>query len=213
MLGDVLLLSKKHKKIAEQLLEHIANLSESRPIIAISGESGSGKSEIAHYLAEVLKENGKKAKLIHIDNYYKIPPQNRKEWRQANGLSSIGDQEYDWDYINNNIMSFKTKTKAILPCLDRLTDQLDQLITDFKEIDILILEGLYAIKAEANLRIMLDITYHNNTKTQLRRGKEQLDDFRLAVLEREHDCVSDLREKADIFITKNFKLRLSCKKN
>jgi uridine kinase len=204
MLGDVLLLTAKHKRIALELVSHVLGLE--RPIISISGESGSGKSEVAHYLAEILKETGKRAKIMHTDNYYRIPPQKRRQWREDNGIANVGFDEYDWDYINSNILSYRTKTKAIMPCLDRLTDQMDQLITDFRDVDVLILEGLYAIKAESDLKVMIKKTYHHNQKAQIKRGKEVLDEFRLAVLEREHVCVQSLKKIVDIFISSKFTL-------
>jgi len=81
MHGDVLLIQKKHIKAAENIVErilsNILNNKLNKFIIAISGESGSGKSEVAHLISQFLKDKGILAKILHTDNYYAIPPKRR----------------------------------------------------------------------------------------------------------------------------------------
>ena len=204
MMGDVLLITEEHKKAAGKIFERLNNIEEEKYIVAIGGESGSGKSELAHVLARQLKDAGSPAKILHIDNYYKISPKERTPWRKEHGFQSIGLNEYDWDMINKNISEFINNEKAILPCIDLLTDQVDQLNTDFNGIRFLIIEGLYSVNAKADLRVFIDLTYHETKKAQLVRGKEPQNEFRLNVLEREHEVVQSLRPQADLIITKQF---------
>ncbi|MDZ7774115.1 MAG: adenylyl-sulfate kinase [Bacteroidales bacterium] len=89
MLGDVLLIEDKHKEAAEALKDIVLKNRKEKFIVAISGESGSGKSELAHSLARKLKEEGIRAKPLHIDNYYKTHPLERNEWRKSHGMESI----------------------------------------------------------------------------------------------------------------------------
>lgn len=207
MLGDVLLIADKHKIAAKEILAEINKLdTQSRPVIAISGESGSGKSELAHCIARELKSNNLRAKIIHADNYYRIHPLQRTEWRKANGISSIGFEEYDWETLNRNISDFKAGKNSTMPCIDIVTEQVDTLITDFSEIDLLILDGLYAIQAEAELKVFIELTYHETKKAQTDRGKEPQNEFRMQVLEREHIVVLSLKEKAHIFINKQYQV-------
>jgi uridine kinase len=204
MLGDVLLIEEKHYKAADQILNLLEDVNEKKYIIAIGGESGSGKSELAHVLAKKIKSTGDLAKILHIDNYYKIPPRERTAWRQENGYKSIGLNEYDWDLINNNINEFLNDEIATLPSIDLLTDQVDQLITNFRGIRFLIIEGLYSNKAKADIRVFIDLTYHDTKKAQLLRGKEPQNEYRLKVLEREHEVVQSLRPLANLIVTKEF---------
>lgn len=205
MLGDVLLIEEKHSTAAEALKEHILANKKEKFIVAISGESGSGKSELAHSLAKAFKEIGIRAKPLHIDNYYKTLPLERNEWRKNNGAESIGHTEYDWDTIYANIEAFKKGEKAEMPCVDIVTDQVDTLITDFSEVEMLIVDGLYAIKTEGtDLNVFIDLTYQETKKAQLRRGKEKVDDFRMMVLEREHQVVVSLKDRADLIINKQY---------
>ncbi|MDY6875805.1 MAG: uridine kinase [Chloroflexota bacterium] len=204
MLGDVLLITEKHKKAAEQIVDRLGRIESGKMVIAIGGESGSGKSELAHVISRRLKNKGELAKILHIDNYYKISPQERTEWRKKHGVESIGLSEYNWDLINQNIAEFREGKESVLPCIDLLTDQEDRLITSFEGIKYLIVEGLYPLKADADLRIFIDLTYHETKKSQILRGKEPQNEFRLQVLQREHEVVQSLRPSADLLVTKDF---------
>lgn len=204
MLGDILLITEKHIKAGEQVVNRLSEIKSEKMVIAIGGESGAGKSEIAHVISRKLKGEGELAKILHIDNYYKVPPRERTEWREKHGVESIGLSEYDWDLINRNIAEFRESKEAILPCIDLLTDQEDKLITNFKGIRYLIVEGLYPLKADADLKIFIDLTYHETKKAQVLRGKEPQNKFRLQVLQREHEVVQSLRPLADLLITKEF---------
>ena len=157
-------------------------------------------------VAKKLKNKGDLAKIIHIDNYYLVPPEDRSAWRKEHGFESIGLNEYDWELINKNIDEFLDNKKSTMPCIDLLTDQIDQLTTDFNEIQYLIIEGLYAVKASADLRVFIDLTYLETKKAQLIRGKEPQNEFRLSVLKREHEVVQSLRSMADLIVTMDYEV-------
>ncbi|GAB1403691.1 hypothetical protein MASR1M74_08690 [Lentimicrobium sp.] len=108
MLGDVLLITEKHENAAKLIVPYILENRKDKFIIAISGESGSGKTELAHVIAKMLRKVNIICKPVHIDNYYRILPLLRTEWRLKNGIrESVGLKEYDWDAINQNIEDFK----------------------------------------------------------------------------------------------------------
>jgi uridine kinase len=204
MLGDVLLITENHRKAAEQIVDRLSDFEAEKAIIAVGGESGSGKSELAHVISRRLKERGELAKILHIDNYYKVPPQHRTEWRKKNGVESIGLSEIDWDLVDQTIAEFRESREAVLPCIDLLTDQIDKLITHFEGIKYLILEGLYPLNVDADLKVFIDLTYHETKKAQIVRGKEPQNEFRLQVLQQEHVVVQSLRPSADLLVTKDF---------
>lgn len=213
MLGDLLLITDGHKKAAKVILTYLDNISGEKLVIAIGGESGAGKSEIAHEIARILKSRGTPAKIMHIDNYYLTSPVDRTSWRKAHGIESIGYSEYDWNAINKNLDDFiNDNEKSIMPCIDLLTDQEDQLITSFRNIKYLIIEGLYAIKAEANLKILIDLSYPETKKVQFERGKEPTNEYRWKVLEQEHNVMQSIRDQADLIVNKDFSLKESTNK-
>jgi uridine kinase len=205
MLEDVLLIKDIHYRAAEDILQKLLPLKPgSKTVIAICGESGAGKSELAHVLGRKIRNAGKLVKILHSDNYYNIAPREKTEWRKKHGIKSIGVNEYNWELINKNIREFREGEKALMPCIDLLTDIEDTLITDFSMIEYLIFEGLYAIKADVDLRIFIDITYHDTKKSQVLRGKEPQNEFRLKVLKREHEVLQSLRPMADLIVSKEF---------
>jgi uridine kinase len=212
MLGDILLINDMHKEAAQaiydRLMEGCSRKGERyRCIVGISGESGSGKSELAHALGKVLKENNIRVKVIHTDNYYKIQPLLREEWRRNKGFDQIGIDEYDWIKIKKTIRDFKEEQECMIPCIDLIPEQVDKLITDFSKIDLLIVDGLYAIKApDIDLRVFIDLTYHETKINQIIRMKEAMSTFRLGILEKEHQAVSSLKPLADLIVDKSYQV-------
>lgn len=211
MLGDILLIGEKHQKAGEILIEMILNQRKPKFIVAISGESGSGKTELAHVIAKGLRKHGIVAKPLHIDNYYRIHPLERTEWRKSNGIENVvGPDEYDWDTILRNINEFKLGTVSTGPCVDLVTEQIDQLTTEYSKIDMLIIDGLYAIKTpQVDMSVFIELTYHETKKAQVVRGKEPQNEYRMSVLEKEHKEVQALKPLAKVFIDSDYKIRLA----
>jgi len=210
MLGDVLLITEKHQKAGEIIIDQILARRKSKMIIGISGESGSGKSELAHVIAKGLRKHGIFAKPLHIDNYYRILPLERTEWRKKNGIENVvGYGEYDWETINRNIQEFREGKISTGPCVDLVTEQVDQLTTDYSTVDMLIVDGLYAIKTDGmDLHVFIELTYHETKKAQVVRGKEPQNEYRMAVLEKEHQMVQALKPMADILIGMDYEVKL-----
>lgn len=210
MLGDILLINDMHKDAAKVIREYVQKDRKKkgrryRYIVGISGESGSGKSELAHALGKLLKQDKIRVKVIHTDNYYKIQPLLREEWRRNKGFDKIGLDEYDWVKIRKTIRDFKESQECVIPCIDLIPEQVDKLITDFSKIDLLIIDGLYAIHADdIDLRIFIDLTYRETKINQILRLKEAMTDFRLQILEREHRSVESLRPLADLIVDKTY---------
>jgi uridine kinase len=208
MLGDVLLITEKHQRAAAKMVELILENKKDRMIIAISGESGSGKTELAHTIAKSMRKHGIFAKPIHTDNFYNTLPLKRRAWREKEGIENVvGYNEYKWDEINQVIQDFKAGKVSQMPCVDLVTEQVDQIITNFAEVDMLVVDGLYAIKTEGiDLRFFIDLTYlQTKTKhTKDIRGKEVMDEGRWATLKQEHKMVRSLLPKAHYLITEAF---------
>lgn len=212
MLGDILLINDMHKSAAESIFEVVMKdldrkNNRYRYIVGISGESGSGKSELAHSLGKRLKQENIRVKVIHTDNYYKIQPLLREEWRRNKGFDKIGIDEYDWVKIRKTIRDFKEEQECVIPCIDLIPEQVDKLITDFSKIDLLVIDGLYAIDApDLDLRVFIDLTYQETKINQIIRLKEELNTFRLKILDREHQAVTSLKPKADLIVNKAYQV-------
>lgn len=210
MLGDILLIQEKHKKAGEAILKKILQIKKEKFVVAISGESGSGKTELAHVIAKSLRKHGIFAKPVHTDNFYTTHPLERRKWRTKEGIENVvGFDEYKWDEINQVIDDFKNNMVSEMPCVDLVTEQVDILITDFEEVDMLIVDGLYALKAEQiDLRIFIDLTYLETKEkhTKDARGKEVMDEVRWATLAQEHKMVQSLKPLANLIINKEYEV-------
>lgn len=209
MLEDVLLIADKHREAAAVIVEEILkNNTKDKYIVAISGESGSGKSELTHVVAKEMRKHGVFAKPIHIDNFYNTLPLERTEWRIKNGIENVvGLGEYKWDEINKVVDDFKNSRTSSMPCVDLVTEQIDTLTTNFYGIDMLIIDGLYAINTEnVDLRVYIELTYRETKKAQKDRGKEPQNEYRMRVLEQEHQQVLSIKNKADLFVNMDYKV-------
>ena len=219
MLGDVLLINDQHKSAAKVIMERVLadknEIEKNNPgykfVVAISGESGAGKSELAHSLALLLKTSNIRVKILHTDNYYRVPPLERREHRIRNDYKSVGFDEYDWELLHDNIEDFRNDRQVFIPCIDIITEEIDQLFTDFSKIQLLIIDGLYAIRTDdIDLRVFIDLTYHETKINQMLRCKEPADGYRWKVLEREHRHVRSLKPLADLHVDGNFDVVDSC---
>ena len=206
MVGDVLLIADKHERAGAPIVDRINGIAADKAVSAIGGEYGSVKYELAHVVARALKDQGRLAKILHIDNYYTVHPQDRAALRKEIGIDSIGLGEVDWALLDRHLAAFRKGENAVLPCIDLLTDQIDELHTDFAPIKVVIVDGLYPLHVDADMRILIDLTYHDTKKAQLLRGKEPQNEYRLSVLKREHEVVQSLRSLADFLVTPEFNL-------
>ncbi|HPE33612.1 MAG TPA: hypothetical protein PLI65_02335 [Bacteroidales bacterium] len=205
MLHDLITITPQHESSAKMVFDKVLELRNGNPrgkmIITISGEVGSGKSTISIVLGRLLTNQGIRAKIIDLDDFYKIPPLERRAWREKHGLQSIGYEEYDWKKVYQNISHFLQNKVCSMPCVDLITNHVDELITDYKGVDLLIINGLYSLKIkEADLKVFIEQSYDKTIEYQHYSLKEKLDSYRLKVLQREHEVVNSLKGLADFFI-------------
>ena len=201
MLNDILIINKAHEIAAKTIFDKVMAERKEKYVITITGEVGVGKCEVSHVLGKLLKNEGIMVKIIHMDDYYKIPPAMRTDWRKKHGVRRIGYEEYNWELINRNLEDFRNNSESMLPSVDLMNDQVDMITTNFDQIDMLIINGLYSIRiASANLKVFIDLTYKDTFDEQKATGKEPMDEFRLKVLEREHEVVQTLKPEADFYV-------------
>ncbi len=205
MLNDLITVTPQHESAAKLILDKIIEkrfgLESEKMMITISGEVGSGKSTVSVVLARLLKKKNIRAKILDLDDYYKIPPLERRQWRIKHGIKSIGYDEYDWDKLKQNIADFYMNRTSALPCVDLVTGYVDELKTNFEGVEMLIINGLYSLKLEqADVKVFIELTYDETLAAQKYSQKENLDDYRLQVMKREHEVVQSLKSYADFYI-------------
>lgn len=200
MLNDKITVTNNHQLAADVIIENLEGKLKPKFIIAIGGEVGSGKSTLSFALAHKLKKMDIRSKIIDLDDFYMIPPLERKAWRRSHGIDSVGPNEYDWGKIIHVINDFMEDNLSTMPCVDLITDYVDEVQTNFKGVDVMIINGLYATKlSEANMRVFIELTYDETKEAQLFGDKEEMTAFRKLILEREHQMVQQLKTGCDLF--------------
>ena len=208
-LGDILVITDNHKKAAHEITDLVLESHTGEKIsIAIGAESGAGKSEISHVIASSLFKSERQLKsfIVHTDDFFVLPHKERNELRRESNLDSVGPSEIDFDELNYVLKSFKAGGQILIPILEFITSSAYKLLVEFKDVQVLICEGLYAPMLDATYKMFIDLTYHDTRDFQIRRGKEVADEFRSKVLEKEHQAVSGLRKSVDYLITKDYSL-------
>jgi uridine kinase len=210
-LGDILAIKEEYKKVGDQISEIVLKNfpRKEKLIVAVGGESGCGKSEIAYVISDNLFKSAYELRsfILHVDDFFLLPRKERNELRVQTKLEFVGISEINQDELAYIIKKFKEDTGlTLIPIYDILTSTQYKLVVNFQNIPVLIAEGLYANSIEADYNIFIDRTYHDTKKFQIERGKEVMDEFRFGVLEREHQAVSQLRKRANFIINKDYSL-------
>jgi uridine kinase len=209
-LGDILVITDNHRKAAREITDLVLESYRGEKIsIAIGAESGAGKSEVSHMIAKNLFKSEKQLKsfIVHTDDFFLLPHKERNELRRQTNLDSVGPSEIDFDELRRVVTSFESGSEIQIPILEFITSSAYKLLVDFKDVQVLICEGLYAPLLDVTHKMFIDLTYHDTKQFRDQRGKEVVDEFRLNVLEKEHQTVSTLRRRVDYLITKDYSLK------
>ncbi|NOY50801.1 MAG: hypothetical protein GXO88_09605 [Chlorobi bacterium] len=205
MQNQIITISEKHKAAAHLIYDRIKDDISPKYIVTVTGEVGTGKSTVCYLLGRLLKEQGLKVKIMELDNYYKIPPNERREWRKKHGIDAVGSDEYDWEKIYETIQDFKNNKVATIPYVDLFTNYVDKLTTDFNGVDVLIIKGLYSIMCkESKYKVFIELSYEEAKSKNYFVDDEEIDDFRLQIIHKEQKVVKKLKEGVDYFVDFDF---------
>ncbi len=205
MQNQIITITDKHKAAAHLIYDRIKDDISPKYIVTVTGEVGTGKSTVCYLLGRLLKGQGLKVKIMELDNYYKIPPKERREWRKKHGIDAVGSDEYDWGKIYGTIQDFKNNKVATIPYVDLFTNYVDKLTTDFNGVDVLIIKGLYSIMCkESKYKVFIELSYEEAKSKNYFVEDEEIDDFRLQVIHKEQEVVKKLKEGVDYFVDFDF---------
>ena len=181
-----------------------------RPVIAIAGESGSGKSVTASALARCLSASGIPAAVLHQDDYFVRPPRANHEHRMRD-LSSVGPQEVNAALLQSHVEHFRgARDGVVVPRVHYPTDCFLTASVDFGPVAVLVVEGTYALRlVTADVGIFLEAT-HDDTHERRRIRNRDIDAPIIGqVLAIEHTIIGQQRELARIVIDRAFSIRPS----
>lgn len=210
MIGDKIDLSVVEWEMIEQLVGVLLPTIEERGgkyVISIAGESGSGKSVLAHALAQKLKERGIPTAIIQQDDYFRYPPITNDRLRRQN-FNHVGTQEVNLTLLDDHLKRFKEGAAVIEKPL--VIYQEDKIVTeklDSGGTQVLIVEGTYvSLLNQVDTRIFIDRDYHQTYADRMRRFRDARDAFIEKVLEKEHRIIAAHKKLADIIITPEFQI-------
>ncbi len=210
MRGDKLLIRKYHTSLArriEKLIKSEILSSTSRYVVTIAGESGSGKTEIAHELKRFLEKDNIKTITIHLDDYFRYPPKTNYEMRRRD-ISRVGSGEVNLSLLGKDIRKLKDpKTTSLKKPLSYFEeDKIKSETIKCNTVKVIIVDGTYTtLLKNADKKIFLARTYKETRKARLARKRDRIDSFDAKILKIEHGIISRHKKLADIVAGKDYK--------
>jgi uridine kinase len=182
-----------------------------RAIIAIAGESGSGKSVTAAGLARELTAAGICTGVLNQDNYFHRPPRTNHEYRLLD-LRHVGPHEVNLDLLQSHADAFRDGREISGPLVDYPSNRFVVQEHDFSSLGALIIEGTYVFRLrDIDVRIFLEAT-HEDTRERRRVRARDIDapiiDQILAI---EHALIAPQAALAHIVIDQDFAIRVGSK--
>lgn len=178
-----------------------------RLVIAVAGESGSGKSVAASSLAHELALAGYPPHVIHQDDYFVRPPRANHEFRLQDVQANVGPHEVRLSLIADHIAAFRTGQDAVAPLVDYANDCFVTQPLEFSRSTVLVVEGTYVLRLEdLDVRIFCSATHEETRARRKARARDVDDPIIDRILDLEHDLIAPTGTSADLVI--DAKLRL-----
>ena len=204
MIGDKLVITDYHRHGAQQIMNAISQKLDqgAKFVVTVAGESGSGKSEIGHCLAELVNRRGKKSFVFGQDDYFKLPPKTNHQ-RRLEDIDWVGPSEVKLDLLDQHVSDLKQGLTEPLskPLVYFAEDRIGSESIKPEAIDVVIAEGTYTSLLEnADVRAFIDRNYRQTKKARLTRARDPDVDFLEKVLEIEHQIISKHKARANVII-------------
>jgi uridine kinase len=211
MKGDKLVIQEWHIKAARRIMKLLfpqITKSQNRFSITIAGESGSGKSEIAAVLSDLLSEKGIKSIILQQDDYFVYPPKTNAKMRRKN-IGHVGLSEVHLELLDENLKDItEGKSEIEKPLVIFDEDRITKETVKLEGIKAVIIDGTYTtILKNAHQRIFIDRTYVDTRKARKQRAREEQDEFLEKILQIEHRIISSHKPQADIIVTNNYEVK------
>ncbi|MBK7219930.1 MAG: adenylyl-sulfate kinase [Saprospiraceae bacterium] len=207
MIGDKVQLNEKYLHPARLIYNKYQGLIKPGFTLSIAGESGSGKSTLALALQHVLHENGQKAMVLHMDDYFKLPPASNHN-KRIEDIAWVGPGEVHLDVLQNHLEAFKAGAPKIdKPLVFYAENEIKSETLEFTGTDVLLIEGTYTATLQVDLSIFINRTYLDTFADRVKRARDPITPFVEQVLEIEHEIIARQGEMANVIIDKNFEIK------
>jgi len=206
MLGDKIKLKPKYFEPAQQFLDLVMPLT-SKTTICIGGESGSGKSTLAKAIQKLLNEQSIQTCIIHMDDYFILPPKTNHEAR-LNDIKHVGPSEVNLELMKEHIAAFSNGDKAIdKPLVDYEANNILKETLLIEDKSVLIAEGTYVnLINNFTHNIFINRNYKHTYEARIQRARDPIIPYNERVLAIEHEIISKFKSKADFLLDLNYQI-------
>jgi uridine kinase len=178
-----------------------------RLVIGVAGESGSGKSTAATQLAAALNARDIPTAFINQDNYFLRPPRTNHAFRLQD-LSHVGPHEVQLALIGEHIAAFHAGASIVAPEVNYPANRFDTVTRDFAGLQVLIVEGTYALMLDGlDVRVFLEATHRDTHDRRMARNRDIWEPIIDTILDIEHRLIAPQGDGAHWLIDREFHLR------
>ena len=211
MRGDILVIQEYHKRAASEIISQIIERvrgKNTRYIITIAGESGSGKSETSEAIAEEFEKYGIKSVILGQDDYFILPPKSNNTKRREDPDWLGPHVEIKLDLLDQNLKdAIRGKNEITKPLVDYDANIIDEETICLEGIMVVIAEGTYtSLLKNVDTRIFISRNWIDTLEHRQKRnrGNEAGDPFIEQILATEHKIIAGQRQLADFVITNGY---------
>jgi uridine kinase len=209
--GDVLVIEEQHRRAAAEIavaLEGAIRIAGRRYVMAVAGESGSGKSEVANALADRLRQDGIPSVVLGQDDYFALPPRSNDARRRTDPEWLGPDVEVRMDLLQANVDAARGGAAAIdKPVVDYDADSIANETVRLEGVEVVIVEGTYvSLLRHIDCRVFIDRSRLDTLEHRRKRnrGREVHDPFVEGLLATEHKIIAGHRQLADFVVERDF---------
>jgi uridine kinase len=211
MKGDILVIEEYHKRAAKEIVPQIVESikgKNTRYVITVAGESGSGKSETSQAIANELENYGIKSVVLGQDDYFILPPKANDTKRREDPGWLGPHVEVRLDVLNQNLKdAIQDKSEIKKPLVDYDANTINEETICLYGIKVVIAEGTYtSLLKYVDTRIFITRNWLDSLEHRQKRnrGNEAGDAFIEQILATEHKIIAGHRQLADFLITNEY---------
>ena len=215
MQGDTIIVEEHHRKAAEEIVPMILDTIKAGPgkyTITVAGESGSGKSETATAIAEVLARENIASVIFQQDDYFVFPPKSNDRARRED-ISWVGPQEVNLALLDRHLQYFLNgNVRTTKPLVIYGEDAIKTEVLDMENAQVAIAEGTYTTLLDnVNTHVFIARNYEDTRAHREKRKRDaaELDPFVDGVLKIEHNIISANKPRAHILISRDYEVSAS----
>jgi uridine kinase len=181
-------------------------------LVAISGVDGGGKGYVAARIAEPLRERGLGVAILNVDGWLNLP---RVRFSAERPAEHFYRHALRFDEMFSKLVLPLTRRREVRVEADfaeETADSFRRRLYDYKDVDIVLLEGIYLLQPaflrHYDLKIWIECSFETALERAVARGQEALsDDLTVAAYrtiyfpaQRLHFAYDGPREAADLIL-------------